>query len=116
MPDGHLNSASVDHAVSPACVSSVVRPQRTIMKTNISLLLIALLVSSNGCMTYSAVQEANGRHDKAVRMGQSSYGHDDKSHPGYYFLMPLTIPGDVAFSPFEAVWWSRRRMERESGG
>ena len=86
------------------------------MKTIISLLLFALLVSSNGCMTYSAAQEAKGRHDQSVWMGQNSYGHDDKSHPGFYFLMPLTIPGDVAFSPFEAVWWCRRQMERGAGG
>ncbi|HMD55248.1 MAG TPA: hypothetical protein VKJ65_11925 [Phycisphaerae bacterium] len=86
------------------------------MKTIVSFLLIALLISSNGCMTYSAAQDAKGRQDQAVWMGHYGSDRDDKSHPGYYFLMPLTVPGDVAFSPIEGVWYLWIQMARGAGG
>jgi hypothetical protein len=70
----------------------------------IGLLLIALLGSSNGCMTYSSIQDSKGRQDKAVWLWSDAYTHDDKSHPGYYFLLPLTIPADIAMSPFELIF------------
>jgi hypothetical protein len=86
------------------------------MKTILNLLLLALLVSSNGCMTYSVAKEAQGRHDQASWMGNTYSEHDDKSHPAYYLLMQLTFPADVAISPIEGIWWYLEQMGARSGG
>jgi len=69
--------------------------------------LLALLLASNGCMTWSAIQDAQGHATKAVWKTSDSKS-DDKSHPGYYFLLPLTIPADIAIAPvsfwYLAMW------------
>jgi hypothetical protein len=76
-----------------------------IMKIISIILLIAILTGTNGCMTYSAVQEAKGHQDQAVWLGfqPTSVDCDNKSHPGYYFLIPLTVPADIVTFPFQAV-------------
>ena len=61
------------------------------------MLLFALLASTNGCMTYSAVQRAKGEHN--VVTGDSP----TEPHPGYYALVPLTVPADVVTSPFQFI-------------
>jgi len=67
------------------------------MKTIGSLLLIALLFSSNGCITYSSVQRAKGERNLVT-------GHHPREpHPGYYALLPLTVPADIATSPFQLL-------------
>lgn len=76
-----------------------------IFKALSGFLAIVLLVSLDGCMTYSAAQEAKGRHDKAHWIGQSSFDHDDTNHPSYYLLMPLTVPADVATAPLQLFFW-----------
>jgi hypothetical protein len=77
------------------------------MKYVLTILLFVLFISSNGCMTNSAVQEAKGHHQSASWMWRTDYStpDDNKSHPGYYFLIPLTFPADVVISPIELVWW-----------
>jgi hypothetical protein len=60
-------------------------------------LLIALLISSSGCMTYSAIQEAKGKENTVT-------GHDpEKPHPACYALVPLTVPADIATSPVQLM-------------
>ena len=87
------------------------------MKTIVSFLLIALLVSSNGCMSYSAVQDAKGHQDKTMWLGRepTSGASDNKSHPGYYFLLPLTIPGDIVTSPIQAIVFGFAYLQMAGG-
>jgi hypothetical protein len=75
------------------------------MKTIASFLLIALLVSSNGCMTYYATQAAKGDTSSALVPSGNLEVMDHKSHPGYYFLIPLTVPADIATSPFQLLYF-----------
>jgi hypothetical protein len=70
-------------------------------------LLFALLVSSNGCMTQSAVKCAEGKsHEAWINNGfGSGYigGDEPKPNPCYYLLLPLTIPADIVTSPFQLI-------------
>ena len=77
------------------------------MKVLIGTMFIALLVSANGCMTYSTVQEAQGHPENAVWIGknQPRPNPDNKPHPAYYLLTPLTVPADIATSPFQVGYW-----------
>ena len=69
------------------------------MKTITSLLLISLLVSSNGCMTYCTVKRAKGE-----QIGWSD-APDERRHPAYYCFVPLTVPFDIATSPIQKFMW-----------
>ena len=61
--------------------------------------LVALLLSSSGCMTYSTVQEARGKWNVVI-------GHQpDKPHPACYALVPVTVPLDVATSPIQLIYY-----------
>jgi hypothetical protein len=78
----------------------------------ICLILLALLVGSNGCMTQSAIKYAKGHPEKAWINNSFGYANlptDPKSkpHPAYYVLLPLSAPADVATSPFQLIglWW-----------
>jgi hypothetical protein len=109
------------------------------MKFIRSLLLIALLVSVNGCFTSAAVQRARGYTHEFVPVaeGDKTFQHkswtyviqqkyaspstnsistspsSDSDAPqkafayepnaGYYLLVPLTIPADIALSPFYLI-------------
>jgi hypothetical protein len=77
------------------------------MKIILSLSLIAMLVSLNGCMTYSAVQDAKGHQDKTMWLWRepTSGDSDNKSRPAYYLLLPLTVPADIVTCPFQALFW-----------
>jgi hypothetical protein len=59
------------------------------------LLLEALLLSSSGCITYSAVQEAKGKENTITG------NEPKKAHPACYALLPLTVPADIATSPVQ---------------
>jgi hypothetical protein len=110
------------------------------MKSIGTLLLVALIFFSNGCMTYSSVQRARGTGGEWVEMnssdriirrdpkdgtqcviqrisqkgetnemrlhlvtGDASAGYVCK--PGYYALLPLTVPADIATSPFQLMFF-----------
>jgi hypothetical protein len=69
------------------------------MKAIRSLLLLFLLLNMSGCMTYSTVQRAKGDYNVVT-------GHKpDEAHPGYYALIPLTVPLDVATSPIQLIYY-----------
>jgi|SRR5690348_6320879 len=74
------------------------------------LVLILLLVSSNGCMTYTAVY--NGSAHKYQRVegfnpDEDNWVEMDKGwQPSYYLLVPLTIPADVLTSPAQLLLFS----------
>jgi hypothetical protein len=75
------------------------------MKIISSLLLIALLISSNGCMTYNITQDAKGHAEKTIWVGCLNGGPlDHKPHPAYYGWLPLTVPGDIVILPIEGIW------------
>jgi hypothetical protein len=59
------------------------------------ILLVLLVISTNGCVTASAVQAAKGE----TLLGDPA-GEPNK---GYYALLPLTIPVDIVTSPFQAI-------------
>jgi hypothetical protein len=61
----------------------------------IFILFGLLVISSNGCATASAVQSAKGK----TLLGDGA----DEPNKGYYALLPLTIPFDIATSPFQAI-------------
>lgn len=67
------------------------------MKTICAILLFALLVSTNGCMTYSTVKRAKGEQNGV--MGWPA----KEPQPGYYALVALTVPADIATSPFQLI-------------
>jgi hypothetical protein len=67
------------------------------MKIFCAILFLTLLVCSNGCMTYSSVQRAKGEHNVVT-------GHTPtEPQPGYYALLPLAVPADIATSPFQLI-------------
>ena len=61
------------------------------------VLLVALLIGSNGCMTYSAVQKGKGQYNVVTGDNPS------EPHLAYYALLPLTVPLDVATSPIQLL-------------
>ena len=80
---------------------------------NIFALLAALSISTNGCMSYNAVQEAKGYPENTMPMNfqrdwrncfepiKTNPGHTP--HPGYYALLPLSVPADTVTSPFQLL-------------
>jgi len=68
------------------------------MKAIIFCLMLGSLMSSTGCMTYSAVQRAEGKPN-------AWSGADDptKAYPAYWTLLPLTVPADIVTSPIQLV-------------
>jgi hypothetical protein len=77
------------------------------MKNIFTLLLITLIGGSNGCMTYSSVQDAKGHPEKAMWIvgTHPSPNPDSKPQPAYYALLPLTVPADIATSPFQLIYY-----------
>ena len=105
------------------------------MKTIGSSLLITLLISSNGCISYNTIQHAKGQSLNASGNPVSDpYGKPDakpppktdpayagssvsdtkgnpdskpprKAHPAYYALLPVTIPLDIATAPFQGIFF-----------
>jgi len=60
-----------------------------------SFLLVALLASLSGCMTYSAVREARGKRNDVLDYTPR------KPHPACYALIPISIPADIVTSPVQ---------------
>ena len=67
------------------------------MRTLGLILLVMLVLSSSGCMTYSSVQRANGKDN--VVTGH----HPTEPQAAYYALLPLSVPTDIATSPIQLV-------------
>jgi len=70
------------------------------MKTFRIILLLALLASTNGCMTYSTIKRAKGEQNPV--MGSPA----KEPQPGYYALVPLTVPADIVTSPFQLLFYA----------
>jgi hypothetical protein len=72
------------------------------------LLLLALLVSSAGCMTNAAINHATGTTSRDFPSGTSEvirYDMHSEPHPGYYLLLPFTVPADIITSPFQLGYY-----------
>jgi hypothetical protein len=75
-----------------------------------SLLLISLIVSSNGCLTYNTVEHAQGTATGSFFLPTKSVDvngdtvHTGKPHPAYYAFLPLTIPTDIVTSPIQGIF------------
>lgn len=65
------------------------------------LVLLVTVMSTSGCITYSTVQRAKGQ-ENIITGNQPA-----EPRPGYYALVPLTVPLDVATSPAQlaAAGW-----------
>jgi uncharacterized protein YceK len=66
-----------------------------------SVVVVALFVSSNGCMTMATADHAKA---KTHEDDKGNVVVDKKSQPAYYALMPLTVPADIVTLPFQAVY------------
>ena len=88
-------------------------------KTLFSVMLITLLAGLNGCMTQSTVKYAQGQPNEAwINNGfGSGYigGGPQKPKPYYYFLLPLSIPADIATSPIQAIGYGLAYLFTPSG-
>jgi hypothetical protein len=76
------------------------------LRTLTSLLLATLIIGTNGCMTQGAIKYAQGHPDQAwiKTLSNSPISKSDyKPHPAYYVLLPLSVPADVATSPFQLI-------------
>ena len=79
-------------------------------KIFVNLLLIALLVSLNGCLTYKTIGRAQGTATGSFFLPTKSVDANgvtvrlNKPHPAYYALLPLTIPVDIATSPVQGIF------------
>ena len=67
------------------------------MKSLACILLLALLLTSNGCMTYSTLKRATGAPNDWTGKGPT------EPNPAYYALLPLTVPLDIITSPYQLL-------------
>jgi uncharacterized protein YceK len=65
------------------------------------LLLIAIMVTLNGCMTCSTLDSAKSKthHDQ-----KGEVIVDQQGHPAKYVLLLVAVPADVVTSPFQAMF------------
>jgi len=85
--------------------------ERQEMKVNYSkignvILSAALCTLLSGCITYSTVQEAEGRPENAMWVwghNQLDPNSESKPQPAYYALMLLSVPADIATAPVQVV-------------
>jgi hypothetical protein len=71
-----------------------------IVKQFVFILLIALLVCSNGCLTYQSVQIARGKPYYSFIGPEVK---PEKPQPACYALLPLTVPFDIVTLPIQGV-------------
>jgi hypothetical protein len=72
-----------------------------VLKYFSKLLLFALMVALNGCMTCSTLDSAKTKthHDP-----QGEVIVDQQGHPAKYVLLLVAFPADVVTSPFQAMF------------
>jgi hypothetical protein len=62
-------------------------------KSIFTLILIAFVIASNGCMTGHVINHAKGVDKNGYPTGSTN--------GIYYALIPLTVPADIVTSPFQ---------------
>ena len=70
-------------------------------KLSSNLLLVALILMLNGCMTCRTLDSAKAR-THSDEQGQVVV--DQKGHPAKYVLLLISVPADVVTSPFQAMF------------
>jgi len=65
------------------------------------LLMMALMIALNGCMTCRTLDSAKTKthHDE-----QGQVVVDQQGHPAKYVLLLIAVPADVVTSPFQAMF------------
>jgi len=63
------------------------------------LLLAFLLINGTGCMTANAIHKARSQ----THRDNAGKSVTEKGHPAAYSLLLITIPADIATSPFQAI-------------
>src|ERR1041384_1239164 len=81
------------------------------MKLIVPFFLSSILLASTGCISTHLVNDRAKSHLEYDVENQQSRKIDGRS--GYYALLPLTILGDVATSPFQLGWFIL--FDRKSG-
>ena len=66
-----------------------------------NVLLIALILTLNGCMTCRTLDSAKA---KTHNDEQGQVVVDQKGHPAKYVLLLISVPADVVTSPFQAMF------------
>ena len=74
-------------------------------------ILLALLIGSNGCMTQSTIQYAQGHPAEAWINNMYGYKYKEplieypepKPDSAYYCWLPLSVPVDVVTSPIQLI-------------
>lgn len=71
------------------------------MKPLLNCLLMTFVFTSSGCITSKVVEKAKDqeRWNPEIKKSEKVPGH-----PGYYALVPLTIPMDIPLLPFVFVY------------
>ncbi len=64
------------------------------------LVLLALIFSASGCMTSHVIHDARAQSEMDSNGKQVIY---KKADPAVYLFLPLSIPADIATSPFQAI-------------
>jgi len=77
----------------------------TRMKTTTSMFLFCLLIFSSGCLSTKTVQRAQGTVPGNHTDETGAHVYDKRPEPGYYCLLPLTVPLDIATSPIQIPVW-----------
>lgn len=76
---------------------------------SVFFIFAAVLLGANGCATYNVTQEAQGHTQNVEWFTFPTRDHvpkdppDNKSHPAYYLLIPLTVPVDIVTCPIQFV-------------
>ncbi len=73
------------------------------MKRLSALLLSTGLLATSGCMSTHLVRDKAQPHVEYAQTDQQI--REVEGQPRYYALLPLTIAGDIATSPFQAVYF-----------
>ena len=94
------------NALGAESVSRVGRRHDTrLVKANLIKQCIMLALTCSclcGCITYSTIDAAKGSPRKH---GNGEMVPAAKPEPGYYWLVPLTVPADIVTSPFQGIWF-----------
>ncbi len=62
-----------------------------------ALVISAVILGWTGCVTSSVIEKARPLESWQSRKDPKDRG----AHPGYYALLPLAVPIDIATSPFQ---------------
>jgi hypothetical protein len=86
------------------------------MKAIIYILFFGLLVCGSGCLSTKTVQGAQGTVPGNHKDENGKPVYDKRPEPGYYCLLPLTVPLDVATLPIQLPVWAVMEASAKNSG